>query len=73
MDLPADDRLWQHEMFAPTVTIHGVDSSEEAARFSSDVTLGLTAEIYSEDPAAVDWFLDNIEACVFYGNRETGA
>ena len=40
---------------------------------ANDVALGLTAGMYSEDPAEVDWFLDNIEAGVLYVNRKTGA
>ncbi len=72
-DLPDDHRLWQHEMFAPIVAVRGVDSPEEAIRLANDVALGLTAGFYSEDPAEVDWFLDNIEAGVLYVNRATGS
>ncbi len=72
-DLPDDHRLWQHEMFAPIVTVRGVDSPDEAMRLANGVALGLTAGFYSEDPAEVEWFLDNIEAGVLYVNRATGA
>ena len=72
-DLPDEHRLWQHEMFAPIVTVRGVDSADEAMRLANGVALGLTAGFYSEDPAEVDWFLDNIEAGVLYVNRATGA
>ena len=72
-DLPDDHRLWQHEMFAPIVAVRGVDSPEEAMRLANGVALGLTAGFYSEDPAEIDWFLDNIEAGVLYVNRATGA
>ena len=71
--LPDDHRLWQHEMFAPIVTVRGVDGTAEAMRLANDVALGLTAGFYSEDPDEVDWFLENIEAGVLYVNRETGA
>ena len=72
-DLPDDHRLWQHEMFAPIVAVRGVDSPDEAMRLANGVALGLTAGFYSEDPAEVEWFLDNIEAGVLYVNRATGA
>ncbi|MDE2749920.1 MAG: aldehyde dehydrogenase family protein [Chloroflexota bacterium] len=72
-DLPDDHRLWRHEMFAPIVAVRGVDSPEEAMRLANGVALGLTAGMYSEDPAEVEWFLDNIEAGVLYVNRATGA
>lgn len=72
-DLPDDNRLWQHEMFAPIVAVRAVADKDEAMRLANDVALGLTAGFYSEDPDEVDWFLDNIEAGVLYVNRETGA
>ena len=72
-DLPDDNRLWQHEMFAPIVTVRTVESNEEAMRLANDVAQGLTAGLYSEDPAEVEWFLDNVEAGVLYVNRATGA
>ena len=72
-DLPEDHRLWQHEMFSPIVTVRAVDNPDEAMRLANDVALGLTAGFYSEDPAEVEWFLENMEAGVLYVNRETGA
>ena len=72
-DLPDDHRLWQHEMFAPIVAVRGVDTDDEAMQLANNVALGLTAGFYSEDPAEIDWFLDNIEAGVLYVNRATGA
>lgn len=72
-DLPDDHRLWKHEMFAPIVAVRGVADRDEAMRLANDVSLGLTAGMYSEDSAEVDWFLDHIEAGVLYVNRKTGA
>ncbi len=72
-DLPDDHRLWKHEMFAPIVAVRGFADPDEAMSLANDVALGLTAGMYSEDPAEVDWFLDNIEAGVLYVNRKTGA
>ncbi len=72
-DLPDEHRLWQHEMFAPIVAVRAVESKDEAMQLANDVSLGLTAGLYSEDPAEVEWFLDNIEAGVLYVNRAAGA
>ena len=72
-DLPDEHRLWQHEMFAPIVAVRAVESKDEAMQLANDVSLGLTAGLYSEDPAEVEWFLDNIEAGVLYFKSAAGA
>ena len=72
-DLPDDHRLWQHEMFSPIVAVRAVEGPDEAMQLANGVALGLTAGIYSEDPAEVESFLDNMEAGVLYANRATGA
>ena len=72
-NLPDEHRLWQHEMFAPIVAVRAVEDKDEAMRLANDVALGLTAGMYSEDAAEVQWFLDNIEAGVLYVNRASGA
>jgi 1-pyrroline-5-carboxylate dehydrogenase len=71
--LPADHRLFQDELFAPFTAVQAVDSMEEALRLANDSTYGLTAGVYSEDPAEVERFLDEIEAGVLYVNRRAGA
>ena len=72
-DLPDDHRLWQHEMFAPIVTVRAYESAEEAMQLANDVALGLTAGLYSEDQDEIDRFLETVEAGVLYVNRATGA
>jgi len=72
-NLPADHRLFRDELFAPFTAVHAVDSLDEAIRLSNDVVYGLTAGVYSEDPAEVQQFLDRIEAGVLYVNRRAGA
>ena len=71
--LPASHRLFQDELFAPFTAVCAVDSLEEAVRLSNDNLYGLTAGVYSEDPAEVDYFLDRIHAGVLYVNRRAGA
>ena len=49
-----------------------VDSLDEAIELANDSVYGLTAGVYSEDPAEVEQFLDAIEAGVVYVNRRAG-
>jgi 1-pyrroline-5-carboxylate dehydrogenase len=71
--LPADHRLFRDELFAPFTAVHAVDSLDEALTLANDSVYGLTAGVYSEDPAEVQQFLDRIEAGVVYVNRRAGA
>jgi len=71
--LPASHRLFQDELFVPFTAVHAVDSLDEAIRLSNDSVYGLTAGVYSDDPAEVQQFLDRIEAGVLYVNRRAGA
>jgi 1-pyrroline-5-carboxylate dehydrogenase len=71
--LPASHRLFRDELFAPFTAVHAVDSLDEALRLANDNVYGLTAGVYSNDPAEVQRFLDEIEAGVLYVNRRAGA
>jgi 1-pyrroline-5-carboxylate dehydrogenase len=72
-DLPAEHRLFQDELFAPFTAVQAVDDLDEAMRLANDTIYGLTAGVYSEDPAEVERFLDEAEAGVLYVNRRAGA
>jgi 1-pyrroline-5-carboxylate dehydrogenase len=71
--LPADHRLFQDELFVPFTAVLAVDSLDEALRLANDSTYGLTAGVYSANPADVERFLDEIESGVLYVNRRAGA
>ena len=71
--LPSDHRLFRDELFAPLTAVAPVDSLDEALRLSNESVYGLTAGIYSEDPAEVQTFLDRIHTGVLYVNRRAGA
>lgn len=71
--LPADHRLFRDELFAPFTAVAAVDSLDEALTLANDAVYGLTAGVYSEDPAEVERFLERIEAGVLYVNRRAGA
>jgi 1-pyrroline-5-carboxylate dehydrogenase len=72
-NLPTSHRLFRDELFAPFTAVAAVDSMDEAIGLANDNALGLTAGVYSEDPAEVQHFLDTIEAGVLYVNRRAGA
>ena len=71
--LPADHRLFRDELFAPLTAVAAVDSLDEALTLANDTVYGLTAGVYTEDPAEVERFFDRIEAGVLYVNRRAGA
>jgi 1-pyrroline-5-carboxylate dehydrogenase len=72
-NLPDTHPLWKEEMFAPIVVVRGFDDREEAMKKANESDLGLTAGLYTEDKAEIDWFLNQIQAGVVYVNRESGA
>jgi 1-pyrroline-5-carboxylate dehydrogenase len=72
-NLPATHRVFQDELFAPFTAVQAVVSIDEALRLANDTIYGLTAGVYSEDPAEVARFLDEAEAGVLYVNRRAGA
>jgi len=72
-NLPVEHRLFADELFAPFTAIAPVDSLSEAIRLSNESVYGLTAGIFSEDPAEVQQFLDTIETGTLYVNRRAGA
>ncbi|MBX3029566.1 MAG: aldehyde dehydrogenase family protein [Chloroflexi bacterium] len=72
-DLPTDHRLFRDELFLPITAVAPVDSLDEALELSNATVQGLTAGLYSRDPAEQERFLDGIEAGVVYVNRRAGA
>ncbi|CAA9580257.1 MAG: Delta-1-pyrroline-5-carboxylate dehydrogenase [uncultured Thermomicrobiales bacterium] len=71
--LPLDHDFFKEELFLPFLAVAPVDSLDEALREANNTEYGLTAGIFSEDPAEIDRFFDGIEAGVVYANRSGGA
>ncbi len=71
--LPLDHPFFYEELLVPHVVVGAVDSLEQSVVLSNQSEYGLTAGIYSSDPAEVEWFFDNIESGVCYANRRSGA
>ncbi len=71
--LPDGHRLLTEELFLPFLCLRNVVSLDEAISLANGSEYGLTAGIFSEEPAEVDEFFDRIEAGVTYANRSSGA
>ncbi len=71
--LPLDNELFKRELFLPFLAVGKVESLEQAVQEANDVEYGLTAGIFTEDQAEIDYFFDNIEAGVIYANRKGGS
>ena len=71
--VPTDHRLFRDELFVPFTAVAPVDSLDQAIALANDNVYGLTAGVYSEDPAEVDRFLNEAHAGVLYVNRRAGA
>ena len=61
------------EMFVPLLLVHPVAGLDEALALCNHAPYGLTAGLFSRDPAEVERFLDGIEAGVTYVNRKSGS
>ena len=72
--LPSSHRLFRDELFAPFTAVAAGRFARRGDRARQRLrATGLTAGVYSEDPAEVQQFLDTIEAGVLYVNRRAGA
>ncbi len=71
--LSGEHRLARDELFLPFLTVVSVRDLDEALAVANSVPYGLTAGVFSEEPAEVERFLDEIEAGVVYVNRRAGA
>jgi 1-pyrroline-5-carboxylate dehydrogenase len=71
--LPHGHRLTREELFLPFLTVTAVDGFEAALEEANAVAYGLTAGIFTDDPAETQAFLDRIEAGVIFVNRREGA
>ena len=71
--LPRDHRINKEELFVPILSIIEVDNLDDAIEVANDVDYGLTAGIFSREPADVRQFFSGVQAGVMYANRAAGA
>jgi len=67
-------RLFQEEIFGPTVNLVKADSFEEAVDLANAHAYGLSSAIFTENPHAMLYFKENIQAGMSsINNSTTGA
>lgn len=71
--LPREHRINKEELFVPILSIIEVDGLDDAIEVANDVDYGLTAGIFSREPAEVRRFFAEVETGVLYANRAAGA
>jgi len=71
--LPREHRINKEELFVPILSIIEVDGLDDAIVVANGVDYGLTAGIFSREPAEVRRFFAEVEAGVLYANRAAGA
>lgn len=71
--LPRDHELVREELFVPFLCILEFDSLDDAIAESNKSNYGLTAGLFSNDPAEAERFFQKIEAGVTYLNRAASA
>jgi 1-pyrroline-5-carboxylate dehydrogenase len=71
--LPLHSSLFQEELFVPFLAVGEVAGLDQAIAETNRVEYGLTAGIFSGDPAEIARFFDEVEAGVCYANKRTGA
>ena len=71
--IPHDHPVMTTELFVPLVALATYNGIEEGIRLANNTDYGLTAGIFSEDPAEVEKFFSDIWFGVCYANRKEGA
>ncbi len=72
-DVPEDHELVKNELFLPILYVGTFKTLEEALNKANDTVYGLTAGLFSQDEAEIQYFYDNIQAGTIYVNRAAGA
>jgi 1-pyrroline-5-carboxylate dehydrogenase len=71
--LPLHSSLFMDELFVPFLAVGEVASFDDALAQANRAEYGLTAGLFSRNPAEIDRFFDEIEAGVCYVNKRSGA
>ncbi|OLT44624.1 5-carboxymethyl-2-hydroxymuconate semialdehyde dehydrogenase [Serinicoccus sp. CNJ-927] len=68
VDVPADARIFQEEIFGPVVAITPFDTEEEALELANGVRYGLAAYIWTNDLTRAHTFAQSVEAGMVWLN-----
>ncbi len=72
-ELPLKHELFLRELFLPFLAVGKVRSLDEAIAEANKADYGLTAGIFTAEPAEIEKWFDEVESGVQYANRPTGA
>ncbi|WP_157199882.1 aldehyde dehydrogenase family protein [Methanogenium cariaci] len=70
--IPHDHPVMKNELFVPLVVLAMYNGIDEGIRLANETDYGLTAGIFSKDPAEVEAFFSRIRFGVCYANRKDG-
>jgi len=71
--LPRKHRINREELFVPILSVIEVDGMDDALEVANSVDYGLTAGIFTGNPADIDRFFRECQAGVMYANRVAGS
>ena len=72
-DVTSDMEIAREEVFGPVLTIHPVETFEEALALANDVEYGLTSSIFTKRLDLAGQFVDGIESGMVHVNHGTAA
>lgn len=68
-DVPQEARVMQEESFGPILPVRAVSGDAEALRLMNDSPYGLTASVWTRDPARAEAMAQDLDAGTVYCNR----
>ena len=63
-----DMRMYYEEVFGPVAQVHRVHDLDQAVELANDTVFGLGSNIWTDDPAEQDRFIQDVEAGAVYVN-----
>jgi succinate-semialdehyde dehydrogenase/glutarate-semialdehyde dehydrogenase len=70
-DLDPSMRIWHEEVFGPVAGLYRVSSMEEALALANDTPYGLGSNVWTNDPAEQERFIDGLDAGMVFVNGMT--
>jgi succinate-semialdehyde dehydrogenase / glutarate-semialdehyde dehydrogenase len=68
-DIPKDSPAYNEEFFGPVASIFRVPDSDQAIRVANDSRFGLGASVWTNEPAEIERFIDELEAGMVFVNK----
>jgi succinate-semialdehyde dehydrogenase / glutarate-semialdehyde dehydrogenase len=68
-DIPKDSPAYKEEFFGPVASIFRVKDIEQAIALANDVRFGLGASAWTNDPAEMERFINELEAGMVFLNK----